>query len=335
MYPRHLRKFLHQLASQRRALKQARRHKTSPRKEAPRIPKREDGEISKGAAGIECPEVLDFDLDGERSARFFFDLERALYGRAAQLIVDHRPLKTLSPAAALVLIAHLYRAYRRRPELGLFVHLPTAAQPRDLLGLIGYYRYFKGVKWEAPADAQRYYLEHKRGEKVLPEDAASLCIHLHLQGTLSTAKLYAALIEGMGNAIEWGYDRKEKGYRWWWLLGYRDDQTGEMAYSLYDQGVGIPVSIRTRFTDWFPGLRPPGSELIERAVLEGRYSRSKEKGRGTGLPTLLDFVEEGSDGELLILSNESRCIFRHGQPVRRDDFNIGLRGTLISWNFQP
>lgn len=331
-----LRPLIQQLALQRRALKQAQKH-TKPRKRKEnRLPSKSTSVDVRDTTKIECPEILDFALDGERSARFFSELDRALYGRAPRVIVDHRPLKSLSPSAALVLIAHLYRAHRRRPDLGLFVQLPVATEAKDLLGMIGYYRYFKeSIEWTSPTDSQRYYLEHRRGEQVIPEHAEALCSHLQLQGRLSSAKLYAALIEGMGNAIEWGYDKKESGYRWWWLLGYRDAQTGEMAYSFYDQGVGIPVSIRVKLLDFLPFVRPSGSDLIETAVVEGRYSRTKQRGRGTGLPTLLDFVEEGSDGELLIFSNESRCIFHHGKPVRKDDFSMGLRGTLISWNFRP
>lgn len=326
----------HQRASQQRTLRQRSKQKVRQCRGPRRVnPKKDVPDNSAGATLIACPAVLDFESAPCESTEFFDELERTLTKAKVGVVVDHRPLANLSPAAALVLIAYLFRIHRRRPNLPLFVYIPTRAEPRDLLGLIGYYDYFKKVAWNRPQSAQRHYLAHKRGELVMPEYAKELCAHLQTHGKLSTQKFYAALVEGMANATEWGYGEKESGYRSWWLLGYRDEITKEMAYSFYDQGVGIPKSIRTRFFDMLPGLRPSGSELIEIAVREGRYSRTKNKGRGSGLPTLLSFVEEGTDGQLLIFSNESRCVFKHGDKTRKDEYNIGLRGTLISWSFSP
>ena len=326
----------HQRAKQHRTFHQRAKQESRRRRGPQRVNKKKVVPArSSGATLVACPAVLDFEAAPLESTAFFDDLEKTLTKSKVGVIVDHRPLENLSPAAALVLIAHLFRIHRRKPDLPLFVYIPTRAEPRDLLGLIGYYDYFKKVAWERPQSAKRHYLAIKRGELVMQEYAQELCAHLQTHGKLSTQKFYAALVEGMANATEWGYGQKESGYRTWWLLGYRDEITKEMAYCFYDQGVGIPISIRTRFLDMLPGLRPSGSELIEIAVREGRYSRTKNKGRGSGLPTLLSFVEEGTDGQLLIFSNESRCVFKHGEKTRKDDYNIGLRGTLISWSFSP
>ena len=323
-----------QRAAQKRAHKKA--QKAKRRRASPVLKNRTAlPGLKPRAATVVCPEILDFDRDGNGTVEFFHHLDRALLGITFQVVVDHRPLVNLSPAAALVLIAHMYRAQRRNKDLTLLVHLPPPGDARDLLGMIGYYDYCQSVNWVAPRSSTRFYLAHKTGVNVKTDLATELCEHFQSGPKINIPKLYVALIEGMGNACEWGYEKRTHGYRNWWLLGYRDGNTNEIAYSFYDQGVGIPVSIRTRFADWFPLFRPRGSDLIEKAVTEGRYSRTKQKGRGTGLPSLLDFVEQGSDGELLILSNESRCIFHHGKSPTKDDFTIGLRGTLISWSFKP
>jgi hypothetical protein len=228
--------------------------------------------------------------------------------------------------------------YRVKRGIRLQAQLPLATAPRDMLGEIGYYKYFTGHAWKRPAPSQRFFLEHKKAEMVDPEFAEKLCEHwLAAQDARSTQRLYAAIVEGMANATEWAYAECPDGYRSWWILGYRDTQTGEIAYSLYDQGLGITGTIRRKnsFLEILPGFRPSDPELIQQAVVDGRYSRTRQRGRGTGLPTLLEFVQEGTDGELLIFSKNSRCVFRHAQENLLNEYTIGLRGTLISWSFRP
>ena len=325
----------HQHARQRYALRQVR---TKAAKLRQRNPSRKKVRLrASHLKQVICPEILDFDQAPEISALFYDNLEKALFGANINVNVDHRPLKHLSPAAALVLLAHLYRAHRRCPALQLTANLSTQSNVRDLLGLIGYYKYFNPFDWTPPVNQTRFFLAHKRGETVDGSAAKALCEHFQSSGHFNNPnKLYAALVEGMANATEWAYGAKADGYRFWWMIGYRDADSGEIAYSFYDQGAGIPKTIRgKRFTEFLPLLAPTDSDLIHQAVIEGRYSRSKQLGRGTGLPVLFDFVQAAEDGELLIFSTKSRCVFRHAQKAELNDYTIGLRGTLISWSLRP
>ena len=336
MVPRRLRWLRHQLARQRKALAEAKKRRDKRRSPVGKAPRKKQTKYQQLV--IECPAVLDFDDEPEMTAAFFSRLDAVLSGVAMSVLVDHRPLGKLSPGAALVLIAHLYRASRVKRGIRLQAHLPLATAPRDMLGEIGYYKYYRAHIWKRPAPSQRFFLEHKKAEMVDTEFAEKLCEHwLAAQDARSTQRLYAAIVEGMANATEWAYAECADGYRSWWMLGYRDTQTGEIAYSLYDQGLGITGTIRRKnsFLEILPGLRPTDPELIQQAVVDGRYSRTRQKGRGTGLPTLLEFVREGTDGELLIFSKNCRCVFRHAQGNLLNEYTIALRGTLISWSFRP
>lgn len=91
----------------------------------------------------------------------------------------------------------------------------------------------------------------------------------------------------------------------WWLLGYRDIAAHEIWFCFYDQGASIPGTIRSRFSDLFRS----DEDILEEAVLTGGFSRTKLAHRGKGLPSLFDFVKEGRDGSLSIVTNKSRCIF--------------------------
>ncbi len=257
------------------------------------------------------------------------------------VIIDHRPLESLSPAAALVLLATLYRAnYLRRNALVIDLMIPSVPGPRDLLGQIGYYRYCSNVEWRSPEVSPRYFLEHRKGTKVQTGVAEEICQTFTdeaIGGRGKMQRLYEALIEGMGNAEEWGYGKKPGGYQMWWVIAYRNDASGEIGYSFYDQGNGIPATIRRKRTwsEYLPFMSPKDSELVIRGVVEGRFSRTKIMGRGTGLPRLLKFIDDGADGELLIFSDRCRCVFKHGRAPEKGDYSIALRGTLISWSFRP
>lgn len=232
-----------------------------------------------------------------------------------------------------MLIAEMYYAHKVAPGVLLMINMPTNAGVRDLLGQIGYFKYFPKANWTRPDGSSRLYLEHRRGVGVDGEAVRALVNHLKADGALPVAAFYEALAEGMANAQEWGYANAQTGYRFWWLLGYRDSVSGEIAYCFYDQGQSIPRTIKARLRDRARLIAPRGSQLMRKAVVTGHYSRTGKPSRGRGLPTLKRFIDSGKAGELLIQSQECQCIFRTSERPILADFKVGLRGTLISWTF--
>jgi anti-anti-sigma regulatory factor len=284
---------------------------------------------------LTSPAELGFFDFPEQTIRFLMAIRSAAKkGKHSEIVIDHSDLVDLSAAAALTLIAELFMAQYSQPKCTLICKFPRDSAVRNLLGLIGYYKYFPAVQWTAPTGSTRFYLAHRYGEGVDQKAASELISHLRTVGRLPSSRLYEALIEGMQNATEWGYGNRVAGYRRWWLLGYRDSQTGEISYCFYDQGAGIPVTIRKRLKDRVKFLSPTGSQLIRKAVVAGHYSRTRRPTRGRGLPTLKRFVDEAASGRLLIQSRESRCVFTTGKKPKLDDFEREcLQGTLITWNF--
>jgi hypothetical protein len=282
---------------------------------------------------VSPPELGFFDYP-EQTIQFLMAIRiAAKRGKHREIVIDHSALTDLSAAAALTLIAELFMAQYSQPHCTLICKFPRDSAVRDLLGLIGYYQYFPAVRWTPPTGSTRFYLAHRYGEGVDQKAASELISHLRTVGRLPSSRLYEALIEGMQNATEWGYGNRIAGYRRWWLLGYRDSQTGEISYCFYDQGAGIPVTIRKRLKDRVMLLSPTGSQLIRKAVVAGHYSRTRRPTRGRGLPTLKRFVDEAASGRLLIQSRESRCVFATGKTPHLSDFEQCLQGTLITWNF--
>lgn len=293
------------------------------------------------------PQGLSFDEFPEETARWMMRLREIFRANStSQICIDLRPLEKLGPAAALVLTAEMNRSVMLSPRARCAVYMPLNEGPKDLLGEIGFYRYFSQMrpKWNPKTNQKRFFLEHIHGGGIDREAAVRIVQHLqnHRPKGQEKSALYEALIEGMKNSCEWGYGQEEKGYRLWWALAYRDEESGEMAYCLYDQGRTIPTTIRElRFT--LARLKKHGvvlssSRLVERAVVRGHYSRTGKKNRGTGLPSLKHLIDKAGQGRMVILSREAYLRFSSGQVVaERRDFQKQnqLFGTLVSWLLVP
>ena len=189
-------------------------------------------------------------------------------------------LAELSPGAALVLLAEMFYAQQMSPQVVLVTRFPKERAVRELLGLIGYFKYFPAISWTPPDGQTRFYLEHRTGEGVDRNAVRALLDHLRTAGKLSSTLLYEALTEGMQNATEWGYENRQSGYRTWWLLGYRDAATGEIAHRFYDQGIGASQS---RFEHASPigfcSSDQKALSSIRRAAVTGQGHFPKRKGQ--------------------------------------------------------
>jgi hypothetical protein len=290
---------------------------------------------------ITVPEELDFLTKPEDALSFFDKLQKTVTkGGHRAVIIDHSALRKMSPEAALVLIAEMSKAHNAAPRCLKQCVFPEDVGTRDLLGLVGYYRYFPKIFWKRPPLLATHFLEHERGTQV-EGDVVGKIIELfqpvsHLDDD-GNALLYNALGECMNNVLEHAYPEAEHNpdaYRFWWLLAYRDMQTSTISFCFYDQGEGIPSTIRTRFLDKVWLLAPTDSELIQKAVLVGGYSSTRKKSKGRGLPALRKFIESAADGELVIFSRHSRVVFHSHCPPRGAEFSLPLRGSLITWNIR-
>jgi hypothetical protein len=291
------------------------------------------------------PEGLDFGALAVETLKFFRELRRQIsrHGRKS-VFVDHSQLRRLTPEAGLVLVAEMYRSCELFRECRKICSLPEDSQVRDLLGEVGYYKYFRGgEKLWSPSPQQRgHFLTHQKGTRLEPTVVKSLMLHFASAATLEkemSSALYEALIECMNNVLEHAYpdhvpyaDR----YRLWWILSYVDPTSRKISFCFFDQGIGIPRTIRTRFRDapWLGPLARSDSELVQTAVIRGGYSSTKLASKGRGLPTLKRFIDTAPDGELSIVAHKSICTFHTGRSAMRSDEKIALPGTLIAWNIR-
>ena len=288
-----------------------------------------------GERTLAVPEALNLITDYQGACRFFTDLRATLSDkRLRQVTLDHRAQRVITPEAALLLIAELNRAHIRNPEMEKKCRGPSDPTVCWILQEVGYFKYFPALRYSI-REQPRHCLQHLNDRSTKGTKVKRLIEHFEQRVTFTPEgrkALYDALVESMNNVAEHAYPaRREnrKAYGEWWLVGYFDDSTCEISFSFFDQGIGIPRSIRTRFRDTLLS----GTALIRDAVEHGRSSTQLDT-RGKGLPSLKKFVDASIAGTLVINSHESQCIFKMGESPIEQTWDIHLPGTLISWNIQ-
>lgn len=290
---------------------------------------------------IACPASLHIDRDPTSTAaalQFFSDLYNTITtGKYDRITIDHQQLQDISPAAVLVMLAYTHHAMQQQPKVQLKALMPTDPEVLSLLQSVGYFEYYQLTK-PIPPDERAGVLGHIHEQGVKTQRIAAFMQRLPA-GLVKGSSLYEALIEAAQNTDEWAYKRQEP-HRHWWLMAAHPPKSAEISICFVDLGMGIPKTIRVRLKDRLPLVNPQGCELIQKAVMEGKYSRTRKSNRGNGLPTLRRLIDSGPHGQMTVLSLGSFFQYQRGSycadgspATLAKELHKGtrLRGTVISW----
>jgi hypothetical protein len=303
---------------------------------------------SKGKKIIEFPESLT--LDRGQDVNVVVSLlgsirEAALEGHFKKITLDHSKVRVMSPEVALMLVAEIQRceAYCGGRTLITGTH-PREHSVTELLSEVGFYEALSIKEPKLPKSYKsRTYAQVVRRNRTLPKAVDTLleCFSKVFDFDEADRKrLHVALIESMDNVFEHAYDPKSSSphlYKEWWLVGYADHQESSVGFAFYDQGAGIPTTIRKkkprrvldRLNNWSDG------QWIDRAVRRP-ISRHDSKRRGHGLDKLKKFLDSlGIDGALRVIANKGDVEFlTNGGNAKIDLIEGGLNGSLIVWTLR-
>lgn len=283
------------------------------------------------------PKVFDLVNNYKETVRWITDLRQDIYTDPAySVFIDHSQVQKASPDALLVLIAEMTRAHQYSTGCRKLLNLPPAGDFLDLAWALGYLQHFGYAQSNPPAGTKEF-LRYFSGKRTLQHIVKQLVDHFVMACSFdvpTTKALKVAIGECMTNVNIHAYDRSSRNLiDQWWLMGFRDRQSHEISFCFYDQGQGIPGTIRIKWRDMVPGVAPTDSEMIAKGI-GGHYSRTGEPARGRGLPTLAEFVDQASDGQLLIFSRKGRYCYSKDKPAEYGDVEFDLPGTLIVWTIK-
>jgi anti-sigma regulatory factor (Ser/Thr protein kinase) len=301
--------------------------------------KRRPSDYDRTPTQVKFPAKFDLIDNTKEIVSFFSSLRDAILVKARRKVaIDHQTIEQVSPATGIVLIAELFRADAYAPKCTKVGNLPKNSEVAELLEKIGYWKYF-GVQFTGKSSSNRQFMIHKTGNRTTPTVVVDMIVHFRDAVRFTTQeekRLYVALIECLDNVMNHAYPY-ERRYEppclrhQWWVLAYRDAETHEACVCFYDQGVGIPETMRRRAKEQLVLFNETDGELVIKAVIEGYYSRHMGTTRGTGLPSLKQFTDEANSGELIIVSHGVMCTFPHGEKPTYKVLDEPFCGTLIQW----
>lgn len=268
--------------------------------------------------------------------------------RFKRVILDHSSVKSISPDAALVLLAEIQRcrAYidGRSVLTGTYPREPSVS---ELLSEIGFFEALGIKEPNLPRGyLSRSYLRVEKSNKTLPEVAGKLLDKFSEGfefGLQNNRALQVALVECMDNVFEHAYSLKSKDpylFRQWWMVGYYDREDGSISFAFYDQGAGIANTVKLRKSRNL-GERAQkiiswsDAKWLERAITRP-MSRHESRRRGHGLNKLKAFIDNlGFDGRLRVVANSGSVEFAAGGDKYAESFAEPLNGSLIVWTLRP
>lgn len=303
----------------------------------------------KGRRTIDVPTKLDCTTAEDWSALAeLLDTIRtaALRSRFRRVVLNFHEVESLAPEAAVALVAEIQRCRafcNERTEI-----TGTYPASHDVAALLCDVGFFKALGVKEPVRPKQYaprtYVQIERRNSSTPETADDLldCFSEVFDFDPPDRKrLYVALVESMDNVYEHAYPPASTAahfMREWWLLGYADRVHNTVGFTFYDQGAGIPATIRNRQNDrvrsrlrgWSDG------DWISRAVSKG-VSRHKSKRRGHGLHNLKEFIgrlDPEIDGSLQVLANCGLVTFTSKGNKDVSKITKELYGTLVVWKLR-
>lgn len=304
------------------------------------------------------PETLSFRENfAETSATIDVIRAKALNENTPVFIHFDR-VRLLEPAAALVLVAEVYRCQKLRVfRSGRFIsgNYPVDAAVHEQLRGMGFFKLLGIAEnvsqlTENGNIGQPIFLKFVTGTRVENEfiDRFVSVVENHIVqlSEIARARLVGAIIEAMGNTLDHAnkaITQYQSMQQRWWLSASVNVEQHEVAILLFDQGVGIPRTLDANayekinaalvnlFNIRISANPTDGSKI--RAATELHRSGTGQPGRGKGFRTMKTFVDACNDGELRVLSNRG-CYHYMPQSEMHDDESTSIGGTLIEWRFR-
>lgn len=298
------------------------------------------------------PPIFSLRQNYEGVAAFFAHLRNAIYQERLPgemwTAIDFEALKRVSPSAALILAAELFR-WQQFTGLKLKAVRQNRwdSDVREVLSNMGLFDFLQtpNVKSRRSDDAASdvRVLKYRSDTDVLGEKCDDLLGHLtSISGPVHAENfIYDGLVEALKNSRQHAYTDPD---RWfgveagtWFMSGSFTRSKSTLTAAVFDLGVGIPATLpRTGLWENIrPFLKGPDDAQMIAAAMEYGRSRTERQERGNGIPTMMRILDYHA-GYLRILSGTGEATYDSiTKSVSLKNHNVPIGGTLIEWSISP
>jgi hypothetical protein len=298
---------------------------------------------------LKVPENLSIVENYEETMEFINSIKRTVFEDDLFIFLDFSGCKSISSETCVVLAAEIDRCKRKVSD-SVTGSYPSNPEVYFFLNEIGFFELLKiraskpmfddqddiqAVRLQSGSDAPEQLM---KGMKELFYKEDEITPH-----TSFSLKVYRALTEAMGNAVEHAYpasfreDKKSTCLPIWWRAGFKLKKRNAILIILYDQGAGIPNTLKLHWKEKLENLisilsrEPYDHEKIDLAMEKGR-SRTKVEGRGQGSFDMQSLIRASSGGVLSIYSYYGAYSYTNGGHCDTSLQKNPLSGTLVIWS---
>lgn len=311
------------------------------------IPRRYKGRKN-GGSSLVLPQKMDFEGNAKNTLQVFRVLRRIARGESPSSYIDFDSLSEISPEAAVVLASEIDLWDR---NLGRKLRAKTNGWDPNVKELLREMGFFDLLN----VDNQNHVIVNKKTVflKIISSDLATernggiFAVDLREEvkkfaHQIDELSLYDALSEALMNVIHHAYsgNMEYKSKLFWMSASYELD-TGKLSVVFYDQGKGIPKTVKTmgyyeRFRASLPSnfLKLSDAEKLCALVHKPRSSVDIQ-GRGNGIPKMIELAKGEQGNTFTIISRKGSCVTKleKGKIIESVPISLprALRGTLITW----
>ena len=293
---------------------------------------------------IDFPESLDLSENIERTVVTLENIKHEiLYGKNKKIILEQENIEKISPDAAIILAAEINRCIEysssKKKIIGDYPDNPSVA---GMLKYMGFYRFLNipAPNVNLPKDSRIFFnvISGHDSDMRIVDRLVKLFERAVEIPIIPRKRLCAALIECMDNVNNHAYIKNTKDPVFvgqWWMAGFCDPSTGQVTFTFYDQGVGIPTTLKEKLSVKIRGyLSWSESDMLDHAITKG-ITRHSSNRHGNGLPSLKGFIDELAPGGFLrVLSGKGDFTYcKNNKPIKKD-LDVFIDGSLIMWSIQ-
>lgn len=258
----------------------------------------------------------------------------------SSILIDHRKLGEIDNVSILLLTAGINRAFPNKKLHKNKNLIPKDKSINDRLIAIGYW---DALCYNSKKERNLNYLKITKKnnwskiDNKLHKDIIDFFSDEHNIENEQKDYLFDAIYEAMANACEHafvGLDENEKNI---WFFGSYNEDSKELEFVFYDEGVGIFNSINSKQNRLFKlmsaiikryGKEKALKELCTRDL--SKYKNDK-KGRGLGIIAFNNFIKNISqirNAYLEVVTEDKMYLTNYDKILHLD---IPIKGTLIRW----
>jgi len=210
-------------------------------------------------------------------------------------------------------------------------NLPTEKRCAEYIRQSGFFKYMESTAAVVPTTESKQIRIISKSTYDQEDTTKKICDFVCSIANCDKTKtkyLFVLLGEMMLNTVQHAYNDNKRLNNWYVSAQSVGDK---ILFTFLDTGLGIPKTVRTRFTE---KIFPNESAIVESALKGVFRTRTKKGYRGKGLPKMAECVKNNSLEKLFVISSRAYCELKYSNSkmiIDKKEQSRPIAGTVYYW----